>query len=180
MLQNGEVWRDKRGVSAVEFGLFVPIILFMYVSIVDIGSLFTVERRIETVASTAADLTAQVTSVSNSDLSDISDASKSILDPYPTTPLKIVLSSVVADQNNIGKVEWSYSKSGSPRAVGSAYPLPPGITVANSSVIVAEVTYAFKPLLGIKIPGLGFSVGPSNQQRTVYARPRRSTKVTKN
>ena len=125
-LQNGGVWRDKRGVSAIEFALLAPIILLMYVGTAEIGNLLTVERRVETVASTAADLTAQVKQVSNSDLSDISDASKSILAPYDTTPLKIVLSSVVADQNNNGKVAWSYSKNGSPRAVGSSYALPTG------------------------------------------------------
>ena len=177
LLQNGGVWRDKRGVSAIEFALLAPIILLMYVGTVEIGNLLTVERRVETVASTAADLTAQVKQVSNSDLSDISDASKSILAPYDTTPLKIVLSSVVADQSNNGKVAWSYSKNGSPRAVGSAYALPPGTTVANSSVIVAEVTYAFKPLLDLKKV---FSPGALNLQRTFYARPRRSLTVAKN
>ena len=176
-LQNGGVWRDKRGVSAIEFALLAPIILLMYVGTAEIGNLLTVERRVETVASTAADLTAQVKQVSNSDLSDISDASKSILAPYDTTPLKIVLSSVVADQSNNGKVAWSYSKNGSPRAVGSAYALPPGTTVANSSVIVAEVTYAFKPLLDLKKV---FSPGALNLQRTFYARPRRSLTVAKN
>ena len=176
-LQNGGVWRDKRGVSAVEFALVAPIILLMYVGTAEISNLLTVERRVETVASTAADLTAQVKKVSNSDLNDISDASKSILAPYDTTPLKIVLSSVVADQNNNGKVAWSYSKSGSARAVGSAYALPPGTTEANSSVIVAEVTYAFKPLLDLKKV---FSPGAFNLQRTFYARPRRSLTVAKN
>jgi Flp pilus assembly protein TadG len=176
-LRNGGVWHDKRGVSAMEFALLAPIILLMYVGTAEMGNLLTVDRRVETVAATAADLTAQVKQVSDSDLSDISDASKSILTPYDTTPLKIVLSSVVADQNNNGKVAWSYSKTGSPRAVGSAYALPPGTTVANSSVIVAEVTYAFKPLLDLKKV---FSPGMFNLQRTFYARPRRSLTVAKN
>ena len=75
---------------------------------------------------------------------------------------------------------WSYSKQRICRAVGSAYTLPTGTTVAKSSVIVAEVTYAFKPLLGIKIPGLPFNLGPFNLKRTFYARPRRSLTVAKN
>jgi len=176
-LQIAGVWRDKRGVSALEFALLAPIVLLMYVATVEIGNLITVERRIETVASTAADLTAQVKHVSDNDLNDISDTSKSILAPYDTTPLKIVLSSVVADQNNNGKVAWSYSKSGSPRGVGSSYVLPTGTTVANSSVIVAEVTYAFKPLLDLKEI---FSADAFDLKRTFYARPRRSLTVAKN
>jgi len=178
-LQNGGAWRDQRGVSAIEFAMLVPIIILMYVGTVETGNLLTVERRVETVASTAADLTAQVRQVSNADLADIVAASTSILTPYPTTPLKVVLSSVVADQNNNGKVAWSYASSpdASGRAVGSSYVLPTGTTVADSSVIVAEVTYAFTPLLDLKNV---FSPGTFNLQRTFYARPRRSLTVAKN
>jgi Flp pilus assembly protein TadG len=177
LLQNGGVWRDKRGVSALEFALLAPMVMLMYVGTAEIGNLLTVERRVETVASTAADLTAQVKQVSNADLADIVAASTSILTPYETTPLKVVLSSVVADQNNNGKVAWSYSSSGSGRAVGSSYVLPTGTTAANSSVIVAEVTYAFTPLLDLKKV---FSPGAFNLQRTYYERPRRSLTVAKN
>ena len=171
----GGILNDERGVSAVEFALLAPAVLLMYIGTVEIGNLLTVERRVETVASTAADLTAQVKQVSSSDLNNISGASKDILYPFDNKPLKIVLTSVVADQNNNGKVAWSYSNTGgSPRAVGSSYALPSGTTVANSSVIVAEVTYAFKPLLDIKKV---FSPGAFNLQRTFYARPRRSLTV---
>ena len=175
-LQNGAMWRDQRGVSAIEFAFLAPVIIGIYVGAAEIGNLLTVDRRVETVASTAADLTAQVTKVSNADLADIVAASTSILTPYPTTPLKIVLLSVVADQNNNGKVKWSYP-TGSGPAVGSLYALPTGTTEAFSSVIVAEVTYAFTPLLDLKKV---FSPGAFNLQRTFYARPRRSLTVAKN
>jgi Flp pilus assembly protein TadG len=176
-LRNGGVWRDQRGTSAIEFALLVPVVFLMYIGAAEIGNLLTVDRRVETVALTAADLTAQVKQVSNADLADIVAASTSILTPYNTTPLKVVLSSVVADQNNNGEVAWSYSSSGSARAVGSSYVLPTGTTVANSSVIVAEVTYAFTPLLDLQE---FFSPGAFNLQRTFYARPRRSLTVAKN
>ena len=176
-LRNGGMWRDKRGVSAIEFALLAPVLLLMYVGTVEIGNLLTIQRRVETVASTAADLTAQVKHVSNADLADIVAASTSILTPYNTMPLKVVLSSVVADQNNNCKVAWSYSSGGSGRAVGSSYDLPTGTTEAYSSVIVAEVTYAFTPLLDLNKV---FSPGAFNLQRTFYARPRRSLTVAKN
>jgi Flp pilus assembly protein TadG len=185
-LRNGGVWRDQRGTSAIEFALIVPAVLLMYVGTAEIGNLLTVERRVETIASTAADLTAQVKQVSNADLADIIAASTSILTPYPTTPLKVVLSSVVADQNNNTKVDWSYASNGSAHAVDMSYVLPPGTTEAYSSVIVVEVTYAFTPLLALKkcpiLPTATdpcFNPGAFNLQRTFYARPRRSDKVDK-
>jgi len=175
-LQSAAIWRDRRGVSAVEFAMLVPILILMYVGTVEIGNLLTLMRRVETVASTAADLSAQKRDVSNAELADIVAASTSILSPYDTTPLKVVVSSVVADQNNSGKVAWSCSNSGAGRAAGSSYALPTGTTVANASVIVAEVTYAFTPLLDLENI---FSPGALNLQRTIYARPRRSLTVSK-
>lgn len=175
--RSGALWRDRSGVSAAEFALLLPLLILMYVGAVEIGRLLTVTRRVDTVASTAADLTAQVRQVSNADLADIVAASTSILSPYPTTPLTVVVTSVVADQNNNGKVAWSYSSSGAARAAGSSYALPAGTTQANSSVIVADVTYAFTPLLNLET---FFSPGAFNLQRTIYARPRKSLTVAKN
>jgi len=181
------IWRDQRGGSAVEFALLVPAIILTYIATAELGNLLTADRRVETVASTAADLTAQVKKVSNADLADIVAASTSILTPYDTTPLKVVLSSVVADQSNTTTVDWSYASSGSGLTPGDAYTLPTGTTQAYSSVIVAEVTYAFKSILDPcasvethTTTDPCFTFGPIILKRTFYARPRRSLTVAKN
>ena len=168
--------RDRRGVSAVEFALILPTMIVLYLGIAETGNAITVYRRMSSVASTAADLTAQTKTVSTADLNDIVSASSAILSPYPTTPLKIVLSSVVADASNNGKVAWSYSNKGSGRAPNSAYPVPAGLTEPSSSVIVAEITYAFTPLVDLKS---FYSPGSFNMKRTFYSRPRRSLTVAK-
>jgi Flp pilus assembly protein TadG len=177
-LQSAALWCDRRGVSAIEFAMLVPILTLMYTGTVQLGNLLTLMRRVETAASTAADLAAQKREVSVAELDDIVEASKSILAPYDTTRLKVVVSSVVADQNNQGKVAWSCSSSGSGRAAGSSYALPAGTTAATSSVIVAEVTYAFTPLFDLKT-FFSFSPDSFNLERTIYTRPRRSLTVTK-
>ena len=176
LMRRMRIVRDRRGVSAVEFALILPTMIVLYLGIAETGNAITVYRRMSTIASTSADLTAQTKTVSTADLNDIVSASSAILSPYPTTPLKIVLSSVVADANNNGKVAWSYSNKGAGRAANSAYPVPAGLTEPNSSVIVAEITYAFTPLVDIK----GFySPGSFNMKRTFYSRPRRSLTVAK-
>ncbi len=92
-------------------------------------------------------------------------------------PLKIVLTSVLADQNNDGKVVWSYaSNGGTARATNSICPTPAGLTQANSSVIVAEVTYDFTPVANLR----GYpNPGAFKMKQTFYARPRKSVQVTK-
>jgi len=168
--------RDRRGVSAIEFAMIVPILILIYVGTVEVSSALTVYRRTQQVAATAADLTAQVKSVVKSDIDDINAAATSILTPYSTTPLKIVLSSVVADSGNKGKVDWSCANKGSARAEDSSYPVPSGLTEPDSSVIVAEVTYTYSPMLGLTEI---FSPGSFDITRTFYARPRKSLKVEK-
>jgi Flp pilus assembly protein TadG len=167
---------DRRGVSAIEFAMLAPVVILLYVGIAELGNAMTMYRRVANVASTAADLTAQVKTVATADLQDIASASSSILAPYSTTPLKIVVSSVVADQNNNGKVAWSYANKGAGRAANSRYAVPVGLTEPGSSVIVSEVTYAFTPLVDLQSV---FSPGSFDMTRTFYARPRRSLTVTK-
>ena len=174
--RGARLWRDPSAVSAIEFAFIAPAMVLLYVGAVEIGNALTIYRRTSIVAATASDLTAQVKSVTASDLKDIEDASSSILTPYSTTPLTIMLTSVIADQNNSGKVDWSCSNKGSGRAKGSAYAVPAGLTQAGSSVIVAEVTYAFTPVLGL---AQVFSPGSFDMKRTFYARPRRSLTVQK-
>lgn len=172
----GRAARNRRGVSAIEFALIFPLLIVLYVGAAETGNLLTIYRRTFQIAATAADLTAQVKTVSNADLADIVTASNSIMSPFATVPLRTVITSVVADQNNAGKVSWSYASSGAARGVNSPYPLPTGLTEPGSSVIVAEVTYAFTPLVNmIKY----FSPGSFTMSQTFYTRPRKSLTVTK-
>ena len=172
--------RDRRGASAIEFAFIAPLLILIYVGVAEIGNALTIFRRTATVAVTASDLTAQVKKVSADDLKDIVAASSSILAPYASTsptPLKIVISSVVADKDNKTTVAWSYASSGaSAHGDKSDYPVPAGLTEPNSSVIVAEITYAFTPLLGLTEI---FSPEPFEIKRTFYTRPRRSLTVAK-
>jgi len=59
-----------------------------------------------------------------------------------------VISSLVGDQSDAGKV-WSYGNKGDARVTNSVCPVPTGLTEPGSSVIVAEVTYAFTSLVNM-------------------------------
>ena len=172
----GGALRDRSGVSAIEFAMIVPVLIGLYVGAVELGNALTINRRASMISSTAADLVAQTKEVTTADLQDVVGAASSLLTPYSTSPLTIVLTSVVADQNNSGKVDWSYANKGAARAKNSAYAVPAGLTQANSSVIVAEVSYAYSPLLNLT--GF-FSPGSFTMQRTFYARPRKSLTIKK-
>ena len=168
--------RSRSGRSALEFALIFPAVIIGYVALIEVGGAYTIARRTDQVAATAADLTAQVKTVTKNDIQNIQNAAESILTPYSTdtNTLSIVISSVVADDENKGKVAWSCARSGSGHAKGSSYPVPAGLTEANSSLIVAEVTYKFKGLMNL--PKI-FDIGSFDMKRTFYARPRKSLQV---
>ena len=140
--------QDTRGMSAVEFALILPIMITMYIGAVEFSDALTVNRRVTAVASTAADLTAQAEQVTSGDVSDIFSAATSILAPYSTTPISIVLTSVVADGQNATTVEWSCSLQGSPRLQRAPFELPAGLTPPFSSTLLAAVTYNYIPPVG--------------------------------
>lgn len=165
--------RDDSGVSAIEFAFVVPIMITMYIGAVELSHALTVDRRVTAVASAAADLVAQSKEVSDADLTDIFEAATTIMTPYSATPISIVLSSVVADENNLTTVAWSSAHNGSARAEGSTLAVPAGLTQPFSSVIVAEVSYAYDPPVGEYLTG-GVTLAD-----TFYLRPRLSLTVEK-
>ncbi len=167
-------WRDVRGLAAVEFALIVPLMLTLYFGTLETSDALTASRRVTNVAQTAADLVAQVPSVSTSDLTDIFSVSSAILTPYNTSAVKIVISSVVANASNVTTVAWSSAYGGATaRTVNSSVTLPTGLTTANTGIIMAEVTYTYTS------PISTFITGPITMSETAYLRPRRSVTVAK-
>ena len=73
---------DRRGVSAVEFALLAPIMIALYLGLVEISDGIGVDRKVSLTASALANLTAQATAISSTEMSNILDASSAIVAPY--------------------------------------------------------------------------------------------------
>lgn len=145
------LWRSAQrrddGVAMIEFALVLPIMIFIFVGMVEFGEAFTINRKVENAASTVADLVSQQGSVSDETLEDIVRVAEQVLLPYRSAPLSLRIISVVADaENRETTVAWSFGP-GAP-AANTAYSLRAGLTEANSSVIVVEADYDFTPTVG--------------------------------
>src|SRR3954462_7349459 len=104
--------QDKRGVSAVEFALIAPLLVSLYLGCVEISDGVSADRKVTLVASTVANLVAQSTSISSSDMSNILDASSAIIAPYSSGNLKITVSCISIDANKNASVKWSATRNG--------------------------------------------------------------------
>jgi Flp pilus assembly protein TadG len=158
--------RDKRGVSAVEFAVLSPVMIGMYLGGVEISDGIGIDRKVTMTAGAMANLAAQVATISSSDMTDILKASSAIMSPYPTGPLKITISCINIDSTKTAKVKWSETSGGTKRSTGSTITLPSALAVANTQLLLSEVSYAYKPVVGYVITGtLGLS-------ETMYMSPR--------
>jgi Flp pilus assembly protein TadG len=165
----------ERGASIIEFSLVFPILVVLFLGLVEFGEAFSIDRRMAHTATTVADLVAQVKTVDTADLTDIKLVADEILKPHPNTTFGLVITSVYTDEYDVTRVEWSYAAGSgvSAHAAGSTFTLPTGLAETEYGMIVVETKYAFTPTVGLLL------LGTHNLDGHAYARPRKGSKVIK-
>jgi Flp pilus assembly protein TadG len=151
--------RDEKAVAAVEFALIVPFLITLYLGSIEAATLFTVDKRINSISATIGDLVGQWDpddgKIKTTDLTNYMDATKGILAPYSTSGIKIIVTLVkVKAGTGVTTVMWSRANTGTtPMTEGNPYTDLVTTSEMNrlsrgGCVIAAEVTYSYRPLLG--------------------------------
>jgi len=159
---------DERGISAVEFAMLLPLMVTLYLGGVEVSQAIAIDRKTTVVARSVGDLVAQTTEVSTTDMTSILAAATAIVAPYSDTKLKVTVSSVKIDAQNVAKIAWSDTKNGTARAVGSTVTLPGALNTAGTWLVWAEAEYEYTPAIGYVI------TGSMNLTDQIYMRPRQS------
>ncbi|WP_338422104.1 TadE/TadG family type IV pilus assembly protein [Acetobacter sicerae] len=167
--------RAREGVAAVEFALMAPILLIMLIGGTALEEAVVVSRKVTAASHSLADVTTQYTTVAETDLALVLQASTLVLEPYPSASAKMTVSEImVASGGGSGTVVWSQALNTDPRAVGSSVSIPSGSTTATSSgtyLILGEVSYNYTPRVANNIvPGITF-------YQSLFMVPRRSTSI---
>lgn len=166
-------WNAKGGLAAVEFALLAPIMIAFFMGGIELTDALACKQKVTGMAATAADLVAQETNVTNADIGNVFSAINSIVYPYPTTGLKIVVTSLTYVDATTGKVAWSDAQNTTARAVNTTVTVPTGVLASGGSIILTEVTYPYTSHVA------KYLASSTNMTSTFYARPRRSTSVTR-
>lgn len=157
--------RDQRGVSAVEFALLAPILIFFYFGLAEFCQGYMAHKRMSHVSSAVADLVSQEDIVTTAALDDIFNIGSLIMKPFSATTLKQRVSSVTRTAG-VAKVDWSRANGMTGRAVGSTVALPADLIVDGQSIIMAETTYDY-------LSPVAYLMQPLTQFSSVYyLRPR--------
>ena len=171
--------RDTQAVAAVEFALILPLLVTLYFGTVEAAQLYTVDRRVATVASTMADLIAREQECITTDkLNSYFNAATGIMQPYSTTALKQVVSFLSVSSSGTVTIEWSTAygtgatarNTGTTTAIGTQTQIN---TLARTKgwLVAAEIQYPYKPLYGIVINTI-------NLAHTEYFLPRYEEEIT--
>lgn len=144
--------RDRRGVAAVEFAMIVPVMFLLLVGTIEFSQALTVDRRVTQSASASADLIARAPASPALTAADVDGSLKIIeqlIEPYELSRLNVRIVSVIRNNSGQDKVSWSRDNSGgTPYGRGSTYVgIPAGLLANGESVIVAEATYNYVPLI---------------------------------
>ena len=164
---------DQRGGAAIEFAIIAPVAVLLYCGFAELTMAMMAERRAAHVASVVADLVAQTPSVTSANVTDIINVGNSIMAPFPSAPLQLRVTSVIADVNGVPKVAWSQAHGLTALTNNATVsPFPANLLAAGDSVVMADVQYAFTSPLQMTLPhALTF-------RDTFYLKPRRSPTVT--
>ncbi len=162
---------DLNGVSGLEFAMIAPMLIGMYLGVAEVSLGVSHSRKVSRVAGTLADLVAQAKNVTSCEVDGIMNASVSVMAPYDASELAMNVVGVEIDEDENATVVWSRTKNGTAPAVGSSYPIPDDIRIADTFLVVSNVTYDYSPSLGANL------VGTYHFDETNYNVPRISTTV---
>ncbi len=190
--------RARDGIAAVEFAFVVPIMLCMFIGVVELSQAITVDRRVSHIASSTADLVTRQQTLTTTTLNDYMQIIDHLMAPYSATPLKMTISSVynTTSAPTVSKVCWVYHRNNSSgqgaktslTAGGTYAGLPANIldSTGGSSAIAVDVSYLYQPVLffsssSVKLQGAQVSsfVGSAGITMTdaFYLRPRLSSSI---
>ncbi|WP_193370903.1 TadE/TadG family type IV pilus assembly protein [Pelagibius marinus] len=162
--------RDDDGTALLEFGFLLPVMLLLFIGVVEATNVLRLDRKVVASAQTAADLLTQRTKVSNAQLDDILTASEMIFEPFPAASHSVGIAAVNFDPDTGSPtLDWTKSKNGG--SVPNALALAAGLGDPGDGVVVVRVTYDYTPIF------FDFVMGPTTIEETAVLRPRRSSVV---
>jgi Flp pilus assembly protein TadG len=146
--------------------MILPILLVLLFGTIEMSNGVAAYRKVTLMSHTLSDLTAQSKQVQDSDLSNFFAASTGIMMPYSATSVAQTVTEIWVDSSRQAYVQWSSGSA--PLEPGKPFAsLPSDLAVANSYVILSQVNYIYKPVIGYVMSSTGVTLSDF-----AYTRPR--------
>jgi Flp pilus assembly protein TadG len=177
--------RDQKGVAAIEFALIVPVLIGFYLMLNETANGMRASRKVTMVSRVMADLATRPSDLTTAMQNDIFASASPIMNPFTVSQMGMRLTSIRFDAAGRGTVDWSlsrgpglgaYARCTSTDSVAgvAGITIPTALRTPNTSLVLAEATLPYKPVVGELI------TGDINLRDRLYMRPRISDFVTLN
>lgn len=167
-----ELWKNRDGISAVEFALVAPLMVLIYFGCIELSFMMLLDRKVTSSTSTLGDLVARAQVIDNDQLDDIFQATRMIMQPNDITVARMRVSSLENDGGTV-KVLWSDGRNFAARPVGSTVTVPTGLVPDGGTIIYSEIEYDYSSVVGYVIKN------DKTLSDQFYLRPRNTNSVTR-
>ena len=146
--------------------------LLLYFGVAELTVGMMANGRAAHVASVVGDLVTQMPAVNQTDIDNVFLVGGAIMKPFPTTSLKMRVTSITANDAGVANVAWSRATANfSALDTGPAAGFPAGLLAAKESMIQAEVEYTYTSPTKLTMPL------PLTFKSKYFIKPRRSDAV---
>jgi Flp pilus assembly protein TadG len=188
MARLASLFRDRRGVAAIEFAFIAPILLALYFVTMEVAQAIETNKKVGRIASMVADLITQQQSVSRTDVDAIMQIGAAIIQPYNrTTPSIFVTAIEISNEASPkAKVAWSRKlvngAASADVAKGQPISVPEKLLIAGTFLVRVEAQLDYRPVITYTAnqkAALGLSAAFDNidMGETYHLRPRMTTLI---
>lgn len=164
---------STRGVTAVEFAIVLPAMLFLLLGGFDAANAIAIYIKVRSATATLTAVTNQYKTIHDADMQQILGATSVVLSPYSSGNVDVVVSQLQVTSNKKAKVDWSDALNGTAHAVGSKLSIPNKIAPKNSYLVFCEVSYRYTPMFNF------FISGPITLSDSLYTTPRSTASIAR-
>jgi hypothetical protein len=162
--------RDARGVAAIEMAFIFPVMVVLYLGLIDITNFLQVNRRVTLTASTLADLVTQADStITTADIDGVFESARAIFEPMPVDGISLNLWGFRMQDGSPTKV-WEYTNGTACGSEPSGGAEMEGLMEDGNDIVVARVCYVQDAIIGSM-----FGSGTIELDDELMLRPRQST-----
>ena len=164
------LFADRRGTAAVEAALLSPVLILLFLGMVEVTQLIRVETKLARAAQAIQDIVAGQTAGSSStaSLANAFAGGQIVMTPFGALNMSASIASVKVDSSaNALSVDWQQLENNSPNmTIAFACSTAAGMSLGSDSVIVVQATYNYVPIVSYLF-GKNYTL-----TQTAYGRPR--------
>jgi hypothetical protein len=161
---------DIRGVAAIEMAIIFPVMIILYVGLVDITNLLMINRRVTLTTSTLADLVTQTDeTITMSDIDGVFESARAIFEPMSVDGISLNLWAFRMEDGS-PELQWQYTNGVSCGTTPTGNEEMETLMEEGNDLIVGRVCYYQDAILGSL-----FSTGTFELEDELMLRPRQSS-----